>query len=337
MQPQQKYFLGSHLERKLRFKVESASFFNPDIVFFALRSYKFRGRDSFLSELNRLQPRVYLYPHGPFISNGQEVIPLFGDNDVDEQRPIPGYCRYWYSCKYESTVDNYPLISDQFSWVGYPGLDNEWFGYLDSCNYLSDLKRDNGSGSVENEVRVLFLIRKFEKIIPGHEQCYGVLEYDEFLDIINEVFEVLSSCGREIKLVIKPHPANDFKGLANILNSYSNWEISSEPVYPEMTRSDIILGVPSTSLLMPLLYGKPVLVINCSALEQFESEWDFMYDFFRGFDLFVSDLSKLKALFDEALSRMDNAHNIEEYDEQIFFREIYPDGSLRQCLMDLGF
>jgi len=299
----------------------------PKVVFFAYRSYKFYRRDDFIDLLFHQNLKLILYPHGPFISNGYEKIAPLSNREKDKESPLPDFCHYWFACKEEFTHLKYPKIDKRITWSGYPGLDSDWLCYLKN--------KFNHRKNNDSQIRILFIIRKFAKF--GGEQDYGVLQYDEFHEILNEVIRVTQDSSLDIRLVIKPHPHNDYKGISEIVDPYDNIEVTYEPNYYEIVKSDLVIGFPSTSLLIPLFYGIPVVLLNCSVLDQFKNEWPFMHDLFGGYQYYVQKPDCFEDVFNRALlhDKSDSCTKDKNNTEIQFFREIYPDGSLDICLKQL--
>ncbi len=298
------------------------SYFSPKVVFLALRGYAFPRKEEFIDYTYRISAKVVLYPHGAFCSNGREEL-FYSKKARSKEKPLPDFCEYWYPCIKEETVDSYPLMKKQMFYVGYPGLDSEWLVHL--------WDRDGKEKVSGDAIRCVLIVRKSQK----NAQDYGVLEYDEFIEMLNAVLSALRETGKHIKVIIKPHPSNDFIGLSNMMEAsgYPDWEISYEPNYLEITRCDFVIAVPSTSILVPLMYGLPVIVLNCSVKKQFDEAWWFMKELFAGFDYFVEDLSDFDAVLGRALTAVaGNRKDIKSNTKEIeYFRRYYPDNSLRLC------
>ena len=218
---------------------------------------------------------MILYPHGPFISRGVDDIPPFSSRESNPGEPIPEFCEYWHSLEKEKMREQFPALAKRIKCVGYPGLDSEWLEYLRE----SVLENGTAKSTVGPLLRCLFITRKFQK----NADDYGVMQHEEFMEIYETLVSLVKKSPYEIELVIKPHPSNDFKGINNLFKSsgLENWRLSYEPVAAEASRSDMIVAVPSTSILGPVMMGKPVIVLNCSVIDQFNNAWSYMRYFFR--------------------------------------------------------
>ncbi len=306
------------LENLVCMRIDYSSIFNrfkPDITLFAHRGYPFPGKKNLIDYLYRYKNKVILYPHGSFISNGRDYL-HFSEKENNEQKPLPEFCDYWYSLAKDETAKHYPLNAKQMHCVGYPGLDSEWLRYIKQ-NFVNDYHQND-------EIRCLFIIRKFVSGPPG----YGELKYDEFLTILGNVTRAFKRSGKNIKIIIKPHPANDYVGFEKIMKriGYINWTLTHEPIYHAITQCDCVIAVPSTSILVPVMYGLPVMVINCSVMQQFEKEWWFMTKLFSGFKYFVntSEVENKTVKYLEYVKKSQiNIDSKNDSDEIRFFRKFF--------------
>jgi hypothetical protein len=304
------------------------SYFNPNIVFHALRSYQYPGREEFVKNIYVNNVRVILYPHGPFISNGVDYIPPFSEREKDSQAPLPNFCEYWHSLKQEKTKEHFPAIQDRIFCVGYPGLDSEWLQYL--RNELVAKKNPVEQTDSAKKIRCLFITRKFQK----NATDYGVMQFEEFMDIVNSLVSLINQNSNNIELIVKPHPSNDFKGITKLMNDsgVKDWKISYEPVSVEAARSDLVVAVPSTSIIGPVLLGIPVIVLNCSIIDQFNDAWSFMKYFFSGFQYFANDLNEFRHIFSTLINELSNNKKSSNSKEIEFYRNLFPDRSFIQCI-----
>lgn len=306
---------------------------SPSLIFFAPRGYSFPGKKKLIKYTYKYRRQVVLFPHGPFISNGCDVL-NYGGSTTGE-KPVPSFCEYWYSLREEQTAKAYPDIAHQIVYVGYPGLDNEWLEYLRREYYIEGKGKKDESNK-ERIYKCLFIVRKFEK----NARDYGVLQYDEFVNLIQSVVTVFKKCRHRIHIIVKPHPSNDFVGLKYIMDNvgYNNWEISSEPNYLLMQECDFVLTVPSTSFLVPLMFGKPVIIIKTSFLDQMKEAWSFMERFFYGSKFLVRDQDSLEKMVKLILKMLvsGNPSEHELIKENVkYFRKYFPDGALNRCLQRL--
>jgi hypothetical protein len=300
------------------------SSFQPDIIFFALRSYRTPMKQKFFNHTYRAAKPVVLYPQGAFASTGSYEV-SYGKRKNAGNRALPEFCEVWYSFSKEITSERYPLSKDQFHYVGYPGLDREW---LDSLSPIYD-------GNAKRRLRCLFIIRKFVR----NNRDDWVFDYEEFMQIARATIDSLRKTGIEITLVVKPHPSNDFKEVEDVLSllEYDDFEITYESIYQVIAQCDFVISISSTVMLIPVIYGLPVIFLNSSVKETFE-RWKPMKDLFSNLQFYVEDLKDLDDMVNKVVSALRNGISLENLTKKDIqhFREFFPDGSLDLCMKHLN-
>lgn len=296
--------------------------FDPDVIFFPLRDFSFPFKDGLIRRTYAGRAKVVLTPHGAFSSTGFDHLHYGRDSGP---QPLPDFCYYWYPCDREETVARYPALSSQMRYVGYTGLDSEWFDYV--RQRYPDPRRQTVDGRAP--LRCLFIIRKF---LPKAE--YAVFDEREFRSIVDAVVGGLRRSGRDIRLVVKGHPSNDLDRVRAIFDAsgYANWELTREPIYLEITRADFVVSVPSTSTLVPAMHGLPVIFLNCSVLDQFYEAWPFMRTLLSGLEFHVERLAEFDAVLGRVLERVQSGSRVSDGEDLRHFRQFYPDGSLQVCM-----
>ena len=296
------------------------SSFQPDIIFFALRSYWVPMKQKFFDHTYRAAKPVVLYPQGAFASTGSYEV-SYGKRKNIGDTMLPEFCEVWYSFSKEITAERYPLSKDQFCYVGYPGLDREWLESLDSTY----------GGNTKRRLKCLFIIRKFVR----NNRDDWVFDYEEFMQIARATIDSLRKTGLEITLVVKPHPSNDFKEVEDVLSllGYDDFEITYESIYQVIGRCDFVISISSTVMLIPAIYGLPVIFLNSSVKETFE-RWEPMKDLFSDLQFYVEDLRDLNDTVNKVASALKNGISLEDFTRKDVqhFREFFPDGSLDLCM-----
>jgi hypothetical protein len=155
---------------------------------------------------------------------------------------------------------------------------------------------------------------------------------EEVLDILTSLADCFKKLNLNIELVIKPHPQNDFNSIKKMMNCIdcSKWSITYEPIYQELVKNDLFVSVPSGITLIPALYGKPVILINCSVKKLFE-RWSVTKEIFSGARFYVDDLSQLEDVVGRVIDCVERDKDC-VCKEREHYREFFPDGSLGNCL-----
>ncbi|MCF7894496.1 MAG: hypothetical protein K9L84_05510 [Candidatus Omnitrophica bacterium] len=297
----------------------------PDIIFFPLRNYVFYGKDKIYKYTYENDVKVVLYPHSPFPSSGRYSL-HYGYREWNKGEVIPEFCCYWSSLREELTFDNYPQLQDRNFYAGYPGNDLEWFDYLKS-DYNRLLNNDDG----EKQLKCLFIARRFVLDEPN-DGSYDYMYLEEVLDILTSLADCFKKLNLNIELVIKPHPQNDFNSIKKMMNCIdcSNWSITYQPIYQELVKNDFFVSVPSGITLIPALYGKPVILINCSVKKLFE-RWSVTKKIFSGAQFYVDELSQLEDVVGKVIDCVERDTDCVRKEKE-HYRGYFPDGSLGNCL-----
>jgi hypothetical protein len=227
----------------------------------------------------------------------------------------------FFSGAAQITSEQCPLSKDQFYYVGYPGLDRKSLEFL---NPIYD-------GNAKRKLRCLFIIRKFVR----NNRDDWVFDYEEFMQIAWATIDSLRKTGIEITLVVKPHPSNDFKEVEDVLFllGYDDFEITYESIYEVIPQCDFVISISSTVMLIPAIYGLPVIFLNSSVKKTWE-RWKPMKDLFSDLQFYVEDLKDLDDTVNKVVSALEDGislKNLTEKDVQ-HFREFIPDDSLDLCM-----
>lgn len=201
------------------------------------------------------------YPHGPYYSAGSYRIPLPPNGKMATDKDLRPTDEIWYPHLADDVSISYPKNKERCFYSGYPGLDSEWLLFMRKSCRRELTSRD------ERFLRCLFLIRKFEDR-PEHD---WIFQTEEFISICREVVSGLRASEEKVELIVKPHPINDYTKTEEVFDSleYPHWKITYNPVYQEVVNSDLVVSVPSTSNLIPIMYGLPVVHMDCSVMQTF--------------------------------------------------------------------
>lgn len=263
---------------------------SPDLVLLGNRSEtRFYKRDSFYEYYERAARPVVLLPHGT-----HEVHPFKEFIPFDERgQALAPYCDFWSAMRYETPEVNCPGQESHFARISYPGLDTEWMEFLAS----SGAPGATLPPATPGQLRALLILRKF--LPEGYRRPANfdpfTLDYDEMLRHLNLVGDALSRHRADVQVVIKPHPSNNFPMLEEILarSTIRRWVISSEPMYPLLPLIDFAVSIFSTSMLLPALYGRPVVVLNSRLQQYVHDRWPTLAELYGGMRYYLADAARL--------------------------------------------
>jgi hypothetical protein len=310
---------------------------DPDIVLLGNRSEtRFYNRESFYRYYDRAARPVVLLPHGTHeVHAVKEFIPF------DERgEALPDYCDFWSSLKFETPELNCPGREAQFAKIGYPGLDSEWMEFLGG----PDAPVTRIPIAVAGRLRCLLILRKF--LPEGYPRPANfdpfTLDYDDMLSHLNLVGDALAGRTEGIDVVIKPHPSNNFPMLKAILerSTLRNWVLSSEPMYPLLPIIDFAISIFSTSMLLPAMYGRPVIVLNSSLQQYVHNRWKRLADLYRGLSYYLEDSGDLPQMVQracEAVRAGGRRRLPSETADVAHLRNYFPDGALSTALERMDF
>lgn len=288
------------LERRLgRLIVDSGRILeelNPDIVLFDHRArVDFYGREYFFDYFERRRVPVLLLPHAP-----HDIRPTSEFAPFDEQGDaFPDYCAYWVAFHHAKTQEVVPDRPESFIYIGYPGLDSEWMEAL----------RDWGTVQPERPLRALITTRRFyPKGVAVPETEHFVATYEEVEEKVRNAVESLRATGREFDLVIKPHPSASRPHLRELLEDIgvTECEISYEPWYALLPSLDLVISGFTTSLMLPLLFRVPTVIVN-SDVQEYVHQWDVLERLYTGCSNFVRKPGDLGATVAAVLEEMESA------------------------------
>jgi hypothetical protein len=242
---------------------------SSDIYFWPHRSIYPGIAEMLWEKLACAEAENVLYPHGPYYSAGSFEVPLPPDCRVARDGEIPDNFDFWYPHKADDIPERYSSSKDNIFFSGYPGLDTGWLDFI--------RKRYGKERTPEAPVRFLFLIRKF----MDNSTDAWAYETSEFAAICKSISRGIEDSGVEVEFTVKPHPSNDYTAVRRFLDDMglSKWKITYDPVYLATVKSDVVVSVPSTSNLIPVLSGLPVVFLATSVRKAF-NRWNGMEDLY---------------------------------------------------------
>lgn len=284
------------------------NYLSPDIILLGNRTKTdFKGRKYFFNYLYTKKIPVVLLPHGV-----HQIHPFKEFIAFDEQgEKLPSFAEFWTSMRFEEPWINLPSFQNQFYNAGYPGLDPLWASYL---------QKDSPPKNV-----VLIILRKFLPKGTNRPNNFDpfTLDYNEMLSFLDSVGKAVSRCDtKPLKIIIKPHPSNDFSMLDDILQSkVKNYSISSEPIYALLPQTCIVISLFSTSLLIPISFKIPTIIVKTKLQDYVHQRWDKLENLYSKFNFYCSEPQKdLHKLLLEGLSPSDSLDVKLDQDYQHLFQ-----------------
>ena len=281
----------------------------------------FVGREHFLNYFETRRLPVVLLPHAPNNTGTTAFVPFFDQKD----NLLPDYAEYWMPFRFDRIWEMVPTQRDQFRYVGYPGLDSDWLGFLDTRKRTT--RRD--------ALRCLFIIRRFTA--PGGTAGDNVLSYDEFVGLVGEVERAIRQVGAEVELIVKPHPSD--RELHRIQEVFSRsgierWRLTFESIYQSVQEVDLVISVYSTTLLIPAMMGKPTVLLHCSTQDALD-RWEEIRELYHGLHYYLENPEDLSVRLREVTGvlRRQSESSVPPWDRDIgHLRHFYPDGAAARCL-----
>ncbi len=279
---------------------------NPDFILFDNRTVtRFYGRENFYSYFEKKRVPLALLPHAPhYNSPTDEYCPF----DEQNKNPLPPYTEHWMPYKFATPWLAAPEHKKQFIMTGYPGLDKKWIAHI-----MQKKKPENG-------LRCLVLTRKFlpkDNIRPENMDPF-TLDYAEVFEAFVHIKDAIDKCDTKIKLVIKPHPSSSKTENIALLQEagITNYEITYESFYELLPNIDFEVSQFSTSLVLPVAYGIPTIVLNTKVQQMIHKQWDIVRDMYLGLNFFAENYIVMHSQFQEVVGilqgKIDNKKVIDD-------------------------
>ncbi|WP_412478022.1 hypothetical protein [Azonexus sp. IMCC34839] len=298
---------------------------SPDFVLFDNRSTtQFPGRDELYGWMYRHRVKVALLPHAPHLRDPVREFCAFDEKGES----LPDFCDFWVPMKFGEPWRQVPDRRGQFQITGYPGLDSGW---LERC------KRGFGGKKVlarpSKKIRCLFVMRRYMpkgEVRPANLDPY-IVDYQDVFGPLSALAQSFSTLGREVEVILKPHPANNYSMLAADMahSGFSEWSISHDPMYPLLSEVDLVVGLFSTVLLIPAMAGIPTVLIRTGLQDIVHSEWPLLEELYTQLSYYVPGTEKLTPTLDRALAQVDSG--VGNGDES-HLRQYFPDKAIDNVL-----
>lgn len=289
-----------------------------DLILLDNTNYQpFYGKEHFYPLVYDKQHPVMLLPHAPHHAHMKAFTPF---EKMEDGKDLPSFCEFWMPFINDRTWEVFPEKKDQFHYIGYPGLDQEWLDFIDSG------KPDQAS----NSKTCLLIIRRFYD--PGVEKDNDfIYTYDEFLELINKIAGSFNSLQERVNVIVKPHPSNDAMTTAELLtkSDLNHWSLSYESIYDVYPKADLIVSLYSTILLVPAIQNVPTVLINSSIQMHVSKTEESLRELYEGLPYFAAETELIGLKISEVLKDQKNA-TVKSSKEHI--RKFFPDGALQRAL-----
>jgi hypothetical protein len=302
--------------------------FRPDIVLFGNMGAEYPGRQALLDALEDSCGRLFLVPHAPTYYQLDDFVSY----DKTRGDVLPARAEYWNNFPHSRPDLRMPAQAGQFHYTGYPGLDAAW------------LRRCRPAGVPSSRrLKCLFLIRMFTGLGSGRSEKSSPEVYDgeEMARIRDVVAGAINTCGRDVEVIIKPHPANNYRTLAAAFKgSFTGpWRVSYESVYGLLRDCDLVISLWTTALFMPAMAGVPVLLLNSSVQQYIHGRWDVMRDLYTGLQHYLQDPQELPERLSSVLGTVDKQRaegRPLQGPDVAYLRQYFPEGAMQRCRARLG-
>lgn len=307
--------------------VDLKSFLNEleaDVIFFDNRSLTdFPGKKQLYDFLYQNQPKTYLLPHAPHLRDPTSEFCAFDP----EGEMLPDFCEFWIPFKYGRPWEVLPERRSQFYVSGYPGLDSSW---LQLCKHRDGLVAEKSKVRDES-IRCLFVMRRYlpegEKR-PDDVDPY-IVDFKEFRQSIESIQRCFDAKGIKVRIVIKPHPANNLHQLKYDLGQFDveEWDIATGPIYEVLPDVDLVIGLYSTVLLMTALAGLPTALIETRLQAKVNQDWSVLNEMYTGMSGFCRSEADLAEWIEVVLSK-----SLDVEKDIIHIRKYFDDSSTENLL-----
>lgn len=297
---------------------------NPDIILFDQKTFTegFYGKNIFYDYLIWEKKPIVLMPHAPHFINPTDEYFSFYEKNPD----ITDLADFWKPFQFGKPEENLPTRASHFPFVGYPGLDAEWLEYL--------LK--GKTARTETTLTCLLVIRKFlpKGFVRPENYDPFTLDYTDMKDFLTGVGQALKKNGVTVKLLVKPHPSNNFKMTVDLFKTLDlpPWEISFEPFYGVLPQVDFGIGLFSTANVIPMLGGIPMILVNTKLHQFVHQSWDVLADMYRGLDNLASNSNELDVSLKNIVDHLYKGRPGDIYRDGAYLRKFFPDGSLAKIM-----
>jgi len=295
----------------------------PDLILFDNRAFtQFHGRAAFYSYFEKEKLPIVLLQHGPHYRTPGNFCPFDELGEV-----FPDYCEDWLPFRVATPWAHMPEKKDQFHDVGYPGYDQEWIEHLISSQKTKKIV------VTKESLRCCFIIRDFfpQGYIRPDVADPITPDYEEFSLVVQSVGRAIRETGRDIEVIIKPHPRNNLEMVNEVFmeSGLSNWWVSQEPFFELLPKIDFVISYFSTTMLLPIAAKIPTIILDNRAQRHLNKNWEQLEHLYTGFQFFLKDnnyhVEYLKRVLIEIDQNESESSASKDYEH---IRRFFPDGAI---------
>ena len=273
---------------------------SPDIIMYDNRDRSdFIGRSAFYRYVDRSDIPIVLLPHAPhYINQSSDEYIQYDEHRIGY---LPVNAEYWRPFKFGVPWLQCPELKKSFIDIGYPAFDEEWADHV--MNRFQEERN-------EKYFVIMVLVRKFlKKNQSRREHDVFEMDYSDVLDYINLINKAVNETGECARFIIKPHPSCNSASIDNLLieSDLDNYTVTYDSYFSSLSDVDCVVGNFTTSLLLPVRYGIPTIIIDSDLQGYVHRSWPLLSELYCGFPLYLtvdedgcllSDLIK-KIMFDK--------------------------------------
>ena len=167
------------------------------------------------------------------------------------------------------------------------------------------------------------MIRSFHakgKTVPDGD--FFRIDYETNFNLITRIRDSFKD---DVDFIIKPHPKASLPQVNELLEDceLKNYKVTYDSFYELLPSVDLVIANFTTSLLLPIFYEIPTIIIEDYVLE-YVARWDVMQKMYEGLELYCKREHNLRELVNYALNKYESKNDVE------FLRFYFPDHYLQK-------
>jgi len=197
----------------------------------------------------------------------------------------------------------------------------------------------------KTQYQCLYIGRKF--LSKGVYKPEGfdafTLEYDEVYSDFSLIKKAFAQSGKDIKLVVKPHPSSNFLELKKLIDDVGikNYTISHETFYGLLNNIDFCISPFSTSILIPAMAGIPVIILNSKLQDYVHNKWGKLKEMYTGMSYYLNNNDDMGQYISEIILKLENDEFIIDNEETLFdiayLRNYFRDNAINRAIERLNY
>ena len=299
-------YIGNHFVDQNRIDY----YIRPEVILFDLREKsRFVSRDKLFNYLYTKELPTLLLPHSPHNINPEAGIAAFDEKG----EYFPKFTKYLQPFKYSKIHEIFPEREKDFIYFNYPAYDSNWIRF----------NKESKTSVVKKKTTCLLMIRSFHakgKTTPDGD--FFRIDYETNFNLITRIRD---SFNEEVDFIIKPHPKASLPQVNELLADceLKNYKVTYDSFYELLPSVDLVIANFTTSLLLPIFYEIPTIIIEDYVLDHV-AKWDVMQKMYSGLELYCKREHDLGELVNYALNKYVPQSDID------FLRLYFPDHYLEK-------